>query len=171
MMIVVSNNDLQIGSGVNLIRSLGGRESGRRNFRFQPKKFPILPHFPEKCPIFQAKNSDDLFLVVNSKILVSPKIFKFSLFTPTFFASLSLFLRKRRFLTYFLCKIDYSVFREPFTTTLRPTAIPTIPRIHSFNHSGHFYSAPPSPLPSEALPTTARILYRSFTPKLTCNCR
>src|SRR6218665_1554448 len=40
-------------------------------------------------------------------------------------------------------------------------------------HSGHFYSAPSSLLLgySEALPTTARILYRIFTPKRTVNCR
>src|SRR6218665_1561285 len=43
--------------------------------------------------------------------------------------------------------------------------------IRSFIHSGHFYSAPSSPLLySEALPTTARILYRSFT-KRAGNCR
>ena len=43
---------------------------------------------------------------------------------------------------------------------------------NSFIHSGHFYSASSSPLQaySEALPTTARILYRSFTPKRTGNC-
>src|SRR6218665_932490 len=28
--------------GVNLVRNLGGRESGRRNFRFQLKKFPTF---------------------------------------------------------------------------------------------------------------------------------
>src|SRR6218665_633301 len=43
--------------------------------------------------------------------------------------------------------------------------------IHSFIHSGHFYSAPSSPLLLRGLPTTARILYRSFTPKRTGNCR
>src|SRR6218665_3746815 len=55
------------------------------------------------------------------------------------------------------------------------------PRVTSYNirfssiiHSGHFYSASSSPLLlyySEALPTTGRILFRSFTLKLTGNCR
>src|SRR6218665_2213503 len=36
----------------------------------------------------------------------------------------------------------------------------SICEIHSFIHSGHFYSAPSSPLP---LPTTAWILYRSVS--------
>src|SRR6218665_1839674 len=44
-------------------------------------------------------------------------------------------------------------------------------RCYSFIHSGHFYSAPSVLYYSQALPTTARILYRSFTPKRTGNCR
>ena len=40
-----------------------------------------------------------------------------------------------------------------------------------FIHSGHFYSALQVLYYSEALPTTARILHRSFTPKRTGNCR
>src|SRR6218665_3371836 len=40
--------------------------------------------------------------------------------------------------------------------------------IHSFIHSGHFYSALQVLYYSEMLPTTARILCRSFTPKRTC---
>src|SRR6218665_2534119 len=43
--------------------------------------------------------------------------------------------------------------------------------IHSFIHSGHFYSVPSSPLLLRGAPTTARILYQSFTPKPTGNCR
>src|SRR6218665_4182333 len=48
--------------------------------------------------------------------------------------------------------------------------------VHSFIHSGHFYSAHSiAPIQvlyySEALPTIARILYRRFTPKRTGNCR
>src|SRR6218665_2351279 len=42
--------------------------------------------------------------------------------------------------------------------------------LHSFIHSGHFYSALQVLYYSETLPTTARILYRSFTPKRTGNC-
>src|SRR6218665_1604418 len=43
---------------------------------------------------------------------------------------------------------------------------------HSFIHSGHFNSAPSSPLLLRGAPDyTARILYRSFTPKRTGNCR
>src|SRR6218665_142148 len=68
-------------SGVNPFRALGGRESGPRNFRFEPKKIQI---FREKFQIFQAKISDDLFLVLNSKnftnslyIRLSPQIFTF----------------------------------------------------------------------------------------------
>src|SRR6218665_3827143 len=94
----------------------GGRESGRRNFRLQPKKFPI----------FHAKILTRPFLVVNSKnCLFSLKIFTFAPFTPTFLAKFSLYLikrrkkTKRRFLTYFLYKIGYSAFRDPFTTPLR----------------------------------------------------
>jgi len=51
--------------------------------------------------------------------------------------------------------------------------LPFTYHIHSFIHSGHFYGAPSSPLLaySEALPTTARILYRSCTPKRKGNCR
>src|SRR6218665_1503652 len=99
-------------SGANLVRSLGGGESGRRNFRLQPKK----------CPIFRMTT----FLVVNSKkYIFSPKIFTFPLVTPIFLANFSLSYKKdekdkkdekRRFLTYFLCKIGYSVSRDPFTT-------------------------------------------------------
>ena len=38
-------------------------------------------------------------------------------------------------------------------------------------HSGHFYSAPSSPLPLRGAPDyTARILHRSFTPKSTGTC-
>ena len=57
------------------------------------------------------------------------------------------------------------------TYTVVPITVETLgPIIHSFIHSGHFYSAPSIPYYSEALPTTARILYRSFTPKRTSNC-
>src|SRR6218665_11536 len=37
--------------------------------------------------------------------------------------------------------------------------------IHSFFHSGHFYSASSSPLPFKSAPETAQILCLSFTPK------
>src|SRR6218665_589634 len=37
--------------------------------------------------------------------------------------------------------------------------------IHSFIHSGHFYSASSSPLLLRSAPDTALILCRSFTPK------
>src|SRR6218665_3181718 len=37
--------------------------------------------------------------------------------------------------------------------------------IHSFSHSGYFYSASSSPLLLRGVPDTARILCRSFTPK------
>jgi len=48
--------------------------------------------------------------------------------------------------------------------SLRPNRI--------FMYSGHFYIAPLQVhYCLEALPTTARILYRSFTPKRTGNCR
>src|SRR6218665_97934 len=41
-----------------------------------------------------------------------------------------------------------------------------------FIHSDHFYNAPSSPLLLRSAPDyTARILYRSFTPKRTGNCR
>src|SRR6218665_1231387 len=47
--------------------------------------------------------------------------------------------------------------------------------IHSFTHSFIHSAISIAPLQvlyySEALPTTARILYRSFTPKRICNCR
>ena len=49
--------------------------------------------------------------------------------------------------------------------------IKLIHRHYSFIHSGHFYSALQVLYYSEALPTTARTLYRSFTPKRTGNCR
>src|SRR6218665_3205316 len=39
--------------------------------------------------------------------------------------------------------------------------------IHSFIHSGHFYSAPSSPLLLRGAPDTAQILYQSFMPKRT----
>jgi len=42
----------------------------------------------------------------------------------------------------------------------------------SFIHSGHFYSAPSSPLLFRGAPDyTAWILYRSFTPKRTGSCK
>src|SRR6218665_2693495 len=84
----------------------GGRESGRRNFRLQPKKCPI---FRKKCPIFQAKIlTRPFFSRQLKKLSFSPKIFTFPLFTPTFLANFSLYLiketkkdEKRRFLRYF----------------------------------------------------------------------
>src|SRR6218665_2360810 len=52
-----------------------------------------------------------------------------------------------------------------------PSAFETVPAtLHSFTPA--IYIAPLQVLyHSEALPTTARILYRSFTPKRTGNCR
>ena len=50
----------------------------------------------------------------------------------------------------------------------RPSAPAHTTFIHSF---GHFYSSLQVLYYSKALPTTARILYRSFTPKRTGNCR
>jgi len=52
--------------GVNLVRSLGSRESGRKNVRFQSKKFPI---FRENFQFSRQKfwRPFLFFLVVNSK--------------------------------------------------------------------------------------------------------
>src|SRR6218665_2198214 len=63
---------------------------------------------------------------------------------------------------------------KPYNIGFRPAAYVQVRSIHSFIHS--FISAISiAPLQvlyhSEALPTTARILYRSFTPKRTGNCR
>ena len=80
----------------------GGRESGRRNFRSQPKKI----RFSGKISDFPAKNSDDLFLVVNSKnCLFSQNIHIFTFYTQALqlLPNFSLFLVKktkgRRFIT------------------------------------------------------------------------
>jgi len=44
--------------------------------------------------------------------------------------------------------------------------------VYSFIHSGHVYSATSSSLLLRGAPDyTARILYRSFTPKRTGNCK
>src|SRR6218665_3047446 len=67
----------------------GGRESGRSNFRFQPKNF----RFYGKIFDFPGKNS--IFLIVKSKIVFSPKVFTFSPFTPTFLVNFSLFRIKK----------------------------------------------------------------------------
>src|SRR6218665_601134 len=67
-------------------------------------------------------------------------MFKFSPFTPTFLANLSLLIikgdEKRRFLTYFLCKIGYSVFRDTFTAPLAPTTLPATPMTSPTQKSG-----------------------------------
>src|SRR6218665_2849487 len=87
----------------------GGRGSGlknlwvmdpvTRNFQFHLNKFSI---FQDKFAIFQAKRSDDLFLVVDSKnCLLSPKIQIFTIYTyilRQFFSFLEngLFPKKRK---------------------------------------------------------------------------
>src|SRR6218665_3071586 len=52
-------------SGVNLARSLGDRESGRRNFRFQTKKFKI---FRKNLRFTRPKIPTTLFLVFSHQL-------------------------------------------------------------------------------------------------------
>jgi len=83
-----------------------------------------ISYFSENFPDFPGKNYDHLFLVVNSKnCLFSLNINIFHLFHLHSELLLLYFLyktRKRPFLMYFLCKIAYSVFRDPFTTPWNP---------------------------------------------------
>jgi len=62
--------------------------------------------------IFEAKNSDDLFLVINTK---NRKNYRFycSLYTYILGSSFSHLLEKDHFPTYFLCKISFSNVQRP----------------------------------------------------------
>ena len=87
-------------SGVNLVRSLRDRESGRRNFRFQPKKI----RFPGKISDFPGQNSDDLFCFSRQlkKLSFLSKYSPFSPFTSRFLANVSLFpIKKTQIRLYF----------------------------------------------------------------------
>src|SRR6218665_3565313 len=78
-------------SGVNLVLNIGRGSwiRSRKISDFVRQNFRFL----KKNPIFQAKNSDYLFLLaVNSKLSFFPKKFQFVSFTPTLFAVFSLFL-------------------------------------------------------------------------------
>src|SRR6218665_317565 len=85
-------------SGVNLVRSLGNRGSGDRNFGFHPKQFPIFPQ----------KNFDFPFLVIS----VFPKnvnYYHLDLYSWIIFP----FFLKNLFPTYIFCKIGYYYFSRP----------------------------------------------------------
>src|SRR6218665_1418473 len=101
----------------------GCRESGRRNFRFQSIKFPIFRQF---FPIFQAKILTTFFSRLLKQLSFIHKYSHFHLFHLHSELILLYFLfkktRKRPFLTYFLGKIAYGVFRDPFTA---PPGTPT----------------------------------------------
>ena len=103
-------------SGVNLVRSRGGRESGRRNFLFQPKKVRLS----------RQKFWRPFFSRQLKKLSFLPKYSHFHLLHLhcTFLANFSLFLikttKEKRCPTYFLCNIGYIVFRHPFTTPYDP---------------------------------------------------
>ena len=73
-------------------------------------------------------------------------------------------------MTYYMCVCDMTCYMCACDMTYMCECNTTYSFIHSFIRA---ISIAPLQVPyhSEALPTTARILYRSFTPKRTGNCR